>query len=131
MLILAPPSPGGVQIMWHKLDKGKTILAIGDRVIERQLSGRATVSVTSRGSTLTIGAAKTEDAGQYKCEVAVQNNPPELKHTVSIRAPPSVSSSTPNRVTVEKGQDVTLACKGLGSPPPAIKWTRVVSSILN
>jgi len=117
--------PGGVQIMWHKLDKGKTILAIGDRVIERQLSGRATVSVTSRGSTLTIGAAKTEDAGQYKCEVAVQNNPPELKHTVSIRAPPSVSSSTPNRVTVEKGQDVTLACKGAGSPQPAIKWTRV------
>ena len=41
------------------------------------------MTVTKKGSTLAIGAAKTEDAGQYKCEVAVQHNPPELKHTVS------------------------------------------------
>ena len=40
------------------------------------------MTVTEKGSTLAIGAAKTEDAGQYKCEVAVRN-PPELKHTVS------------------------------------------------
>ena len=92
---------------------------------------------------LAIGAAKTEDAGQYKvgnngqgvsikivtllfvqCEVAVQLNPPELKHTVSIRAPPSISSSSPASITVERGQDVTLSCTGM--PRPAIKWTRVV-----
>ena len=48
-----------------------------------QLNGRAFVTVTEKGSTLLIGAAKTEDAGQYKCEVTVEQSPPELKHTVS------------------------------------------------
>ena len=51
-------------------------------MIFTQLNGRAFVTVTEKGSTLAIGAAKTEDAGQYKCEVAMRN-PPELKHTVS------------------------------------------------
>ena len=64
----------------------------------------------------------------FQCEVAVQHNPPELQHTVSIRAPPSISSSSPASITVEKGQDVTLSCKGTGSPRPSIKWTRVVST---
>ena len=64
----------------------------------------------------------------FQCEVAVQHNPPELQHTVSIRAPPSISSSSPASITVEKGQDVTLSCKGSGSPRPSIKWTRVVST---
>lgn len=117
--------PAGVQIMWQKLDSKKTIIAIGSRVIDPGLTGRAFVTVTDKGSTLAIGAAKTEDAGQYKCEVAIQHNPPELQHTVSIRAPPSISSSSPASITVEKGQDVTLSCKGTGSPRPSIKWTRV------
>merc|ERR550519_3058589 len=55
----------------------------------------------------------------------VQQNPPELKHTVDIRAPPSISSHSPASIEVEKGQDVTLSCKGTGAPKPAIKWTRV------
>jgi len=117
--------PAGVQIMWQKLDSKKTIIAVGEMVIDPQLNGRAFVTVTEKGSTLAIGAAKTEDAGQYKCEVAVQQNPPELKHTVDIRAPPSISSHSPASIEVEKGQDVTLSCKGTGAPSPAIKWTRV------
>ena len=71
---------------------------------------------------------------------------------VDIRAPPSISSHSPASIEVEKGQvcneivkkmmmrtmtiiiemmltipyfqDVTLSCKGTGSPRPAIKWTR-------
>lgn len=117
--------PANVQIFWQKLNEKKTIIAIGSRVIDPQLTARAFVTVTDKGSTLAIGAANTDDAGQYKCEVAVQNNPPELKHTVSIRAPPSISSSSPPSITVEKGQDVTLSCKGKGMPEPSIKWTRV------
>jgi len=117
--------PAGVQIMWQKLDSKKTIIAVGETVIDPQLNGRAFVTVTKKGSTLAIGAAKTEDAGQYKCEVAVQHNPPELKHTVDIRAPPSIASHSPASIEVDKGQDVTLSCKGTGAPQPAIKWTRV------
>jgi len=122
---LVEKMPAGVQIMWQKMDEKKTIIAVGTRVIDPQLTGRAFVTVLEgKGSTLAIGAANTDDAGQYKCEVLIQNNPPDLKHTVSIRAPPSISSSSPSSITVEKGQDVTLSCKGKGMPEPSIKWTR-------
>jgi len=122
---LVEKMPAGVQIMWQKMDEKKTIIAVGTRVIDPQLAGRAFVTVLEgKGSTLAIGAANTDDAGQYKCEVLIQNNPPDLKHTVSIRAPPSISSFSPSSITVEKGQDVTLSCKGKGMPEPSIKWTR-------
>merc|ERR1712038_1397667 len=74
-------------------------------------------------------SAKAEDAGKYKCSVAVKNNPPEVKHAVHIRAPPSIDSSTPVLIQVKKGEDVTLNCKGSGSPKPTIKWSRVGKSM--
>ena len=46
---------------------------------------RATVNVDNTGSTLHIGIAKSEDAGKYKCSVAVQGDQPTLKHEVRIR----------------------------------------------
>ena len=113
--------PPGVQIMWQKLDSKKTIIAVGNQVIAPEMIGRAFVTVSSKGSTLAIGAAKSEDAGQYKCEVAVQKNPPEITHNVQIRAAPSISSDSPATISVDKGQDVTLSCKGSGSPRPSIR----------
>ena len=51
-------------------------------------SDRANVMVDDKGSVLTIGIAKNEDAGKYKCSVAVSTDDtknPVLKHDVSIR----------------------------------------------
>ena len=42
-----------------------------------------------------------------------------------ISAPPSIDSSTPALIQVKKGDDVTLNCKGSGSPKPSVKWSRV------
>eukprot|EP00092_Neocalanus_flemingeri_P054291 GFUD01063929.1.p1 GENE.GFUD01063929.1~~GFUD01063929.1.p1 ORF type:complete len:489 (+),score=123.56 GFUD01063929.1:223-1689(+) len=117
--------PGEISIIWSKEDAKKTIIAMGTMVLDQEFKDRATVVVDDKGSTLTIGIAKSEDAGQYKCSVAVKGNRPELKHTVRIRAPPSIESSTPSILEVKKGDDVTLDCKGSGSPKPTVKWSRV------
>ena len=76
---------GEISIIWSKEDEKKTIIAMGTRVLDQEYRDRATVMVDDKGSTLTIGIAKSEDAGQYKCSVAVKKNPPEIKHTVRIR----------------------------------------------
>jgi len=117
--------PGEISIIWSKEDAAQTIIAMGTMVLDQEYKDRATVTVDDKGSTLTIGIAKSEDAGQYKCSVAVENNPPEVKHTVRIRAPPSIESSTPSILSAMQGDDVTLNCKGSGSPKPTVKWSRV------
>jgi len=117
--------PGEISIIWSKEDAKKTIIAMGTMVLDQEYKERATVMVDDKGSTLTIGIAKSDDAGQYKCSVAVKGNRPEIKHTVRIRAPPSIESSTPSILEVKKGDDVTLNCKGSGSPTPIVKWSRV------
>jgi len=117
--------PGEISIIWSKEDSAKTIIAMGTMVLDQEYKDRASVEVNEKGSTLTIGIAKEEDAGQYKCSVAVKNNPPEVKHTVRIRAPPSIESSTPSILAARKGDDVTLNCKGSGSPKPKVKWSRI------
>ena len=63
----------------------KTLIAMNRMILEEEYKDRATVTVDNRGSTLTIGIAKAEDAGQYKCSVAVEGNRPEVIHTVRVR----------------------------------------------
>ena len=74
-----------VQIIWSKEDSQKTQIAIGTLVVAPEYVNRATVNVDNTGSTLHIGIAKSEDAGKYKCSVAVQGDQPTLKHEVRIR----------------------------------------------
>ena len=76
---------GTISIIWSKEDAKQTIIAMGTKVLNQEYKNRATVTVDDKGSTLTIGIAKSEDAGRYKCSVAVKTNPPEVKHTVRIK----------------------------------------------
>ena len=49
-----------------------------------QLIDRVFMTVTEKGSTLTIRSAKKEDSGQYMCQVPNgQLDPQKLIHTVS------------------------------------------------
>ena len=58
---------------------------MGTMVLDQEYKDRATVKVDEKGSTLTIGIAKAQDAGQYKCSVAVEEkSPPEITHIVRI-----------------------------------------------
>merc|ERR1712227_781145 len=88
--------PDTVSIIWSKEDP-YNIIAMGKHIMG-DYSDRANVMVDDKGSVLTIGIAKNEDAGKYKCSVAVSTDDtknPVLKHDVSIRdiinsrAPPS------------------------------------------
>ena len=58
---------------------------MGTLVIAPEYKDRATVLMDEQGSTLTIGIAKAEDRGLYKCSVAVRGDRPEIKHQVRIR----------------------------------------------
>jgi hypothetical protein len=109
----------GIPVMWYKDDISNTIVidknaVNGDKRIE--------VKVTDSGSTLLIGAATSEDAGKYICQIA-SNDKPEIKHSVIIHTPPSVTIKS-TVLDARKGDDITLACEGEGSPPPTVKWTR-------
>ena len=67
------------------MDQDRVIIVMGDRIIAPAYSKRANVTVSEKGSTLVIESAKEEDAGEYKCEVAIDgDNTPEIVHTVSI-----------------------------------------------
>ena len=54
-------------------------------MVAPEYKDRATVMMDDHGSTLTIGIAKAEDRGLYKCSVAVRGDQPEIKHQVRIR----------------------------------------------
>ena len=76
---------GSVQIIWSKEDAKSTQIAIGTTVVAREYMDRASVTVDESGSTLYIGIAKSEDAGKYKCSIAVRGEKPEQSHEVRIR----------------------------------------------
>ena len=47
----------------------------------------------------------------------------------SISAPPTIESSTPSLLEVSVGDDLTLNCKGKGSPKPTITWSRIGNNL--
>jgi hypothetical protein len=73
-------------ILWHKVDQDNTMIAMGSNIPLESYRARAAVEMTAKGSVLTIGAARPEDGGQYKCSLALPDQRlPEVKHTVTIR----------------------------------------------
>jgi hypothetical protein len=61
------------------------IIVMGERILVPAYAKRANVTVTESGSTLVITSAKAEDAGEYKCSVALDGDSrPEIVHIVSI-----------------------------------------------
>ena len=85
-----------MQIIWSKVDSHSTQIAIGKVIVAPEYMERASVTVDGKGSTLHIGIAKSEDAGKYKCSVAVRGEQPALTHEVRIRAL-STTSVTPTQ----------------------------------
>jgi hypothetical protein len=73
---------GGIPVMWYKDDISNQIV-----IDKNAVNGdtRIEVKVTDTGSTLLIGAATSEDAGKYICQIAT-NEKPEIKHNVIIHS---------------------------------------------
>jgi len=116
--------PGVLQILWTRVSVDRVIIAMGERIIAPAYAKRANVSVSEEGSTLVIVSAEEEDAGEYKCEVAIDgDNRPELVHTVTI-VPTIAKLDEPEVINAKPGDDVTLSCTAVGHPTPALSWTR-------
>ena len=71
------------------MDSHSTQIAIGKVIVAPEYMDRASVTVDGKGSTLHIGIAKSEDAGKYKCSVAVRGEQPALSHEVRFRVTPT------------------------------------------
>ena len=75
-----------LQILWTRVDQDRVIIVMGGRIIATDYAKRAHVTVTENGSNLEITNAQQEDAGKYKCEVAIDGNKrPNVVHNVSIQ----------------------------------------------
>jgi hypothetical protein len=62
------------------------MIAMGSSILPESYRARTAVDISAKGSVLTIGAARTEDGGQYKCSLALPDQrPQEIIHTVTIR----------------------------------------------
>lgn len=120
--------PKEISLIWKRPDTTKNqILAIGDYIQITEYQSRANVEITDKGSVLNIGVATVEDAGEYQCEIGVpgRESAGSVKHTVSIRVAPSITSHSETYIEAEKGQQVLMECTGKGLPEPTVKWTRV------
>lgn len=112
-----------VQVLWSRTDGSLSMISVG-KVLVADLGGRVNVSVTDRGSTLTIGKARTSDSGTYRCELALKTERPRVEHTVRVIDRARVSVEAAEVVTATAGDDVTLSCAAKGSPQPKLSWTR-------
>lgn len=122
--------PENFVVMWKKVEPGKSaedILAMGDTILKQD--SRFSVEINregdKKGSTLVIALAEDSDAGHYVCQLG-SNDKKELKHTITVRDPPSITKTPSNGLyEAHKGDDVTLSCVGSGKPKPTITWTRL------
>lgn len=128
-------------IMWRKADgEPNHYLVVGNMIMDKTQDHRMRVEITNdediktndgsvphKGSTLLIPTAKAEDEGQYVCIVPRSTGETrEIKHTVSIRDPPTITKEPSNGlVRVKKDDSVTMACYGQGRPKPTMKWHRL------
>ena len=101
--------PDALQILWSKVSPlPHMLVAMGKRV----LYDRAMVEHSETGSALLISSARLEDAGEYRCSIAVAgDDPPEIVHIVTVTEEEVISA--------KEGDDVSLSC-----PPPLLSWTR-------
>ncbi|XP_059095323.1 lachesin-like isoform X2 [Tigriopus californicus] len=121
--------PKNYVLFWKKVTEndGETLISVDTQIVDSS-STRESVEISydgaDRGSTLVINLAEDQDAGQYMC---VMGNAAKttIKHTVKIRAPPQITKQPANGLLLaQKGDTVTLSCKGQGKPEPKITWTR-------
>ncbi|KAK1155520.1 hemicentin-1-like [Acipenser oxyrinchus oxyrinchus] len=81
------------------------------------------VEEDARRGTLRIGGVQEMDAGEYSCVASSQAGTSSAMVVLNVGAPPEFSE-TPADVTVEVGQNVTLACSARGYPAPQVTWQR-------
>lgn len=110
---------GSFVLLWRR---GNSVLTAGDLKITRDK--RFSLVQTYD---LQITGVKTQDAGDYICQIGDQETRDQV-HTLEILVPPTIRAVPVNgQVTARKGSTVTLECKASGNPVPSIFWFKKVS----
>lgn len=109
---------GSFVLLWRR---GNSVLTAGSLMITRDKRFKLVESYD-----LQINGVKTQDAGDYICQIGDQETRDQV-HTLEILVPPSIRAVPQNgQVTARKGSTVTLECKASGNPVPSIYWFKKV-----
>uniref|UniRef100_A0A8D8LHE8 Lachesin n=1 Tax=Cacopsylla melanoneura TaxID=428564 RepID=A0A8D8LHE8_9HEMI len=112
---------GSYVLLWRR---GTAVLTASTLMVTRDSRFRLV-----DGYNLEISDVMPQDAGDYVCQLADQENRDQI-HTVEILVPPSIRTSPSNgQLTVRKGGTITLECKASGNPVPTIIWSKKESSL--
>ncbi|CAG7825968.1 unnamed protein product, partial [Allacma fusca] len=107
---------GPYVILWKR---GNAVLSAG----EMKITLDPRIQLVD-GFSLEIKKVRPQDGGDYICQLSTYT-PDEQVHTLEILVPPNVRSEPNNgHITITKGDNVNLQCRGSGNPVPTITWTR-------
>ncbi|XP_074659021.1 lachesin-like [Tubulanus polymorphus] len=114
----------GINIINYPVSNGKNKYEI---LLKRQ-SGRIKQYV------LVIRSVQQEDAGKYRCQIAVPNvvDSPFKDGSLVVQRSPMIDTSLSSMgpIYANEGSNITLKCFAEGIPNPEISWTRVNGDLL-
>ncbi|XP_069798458.1 hemicentin-1 [Narcine bancroftii] len=88
--------------------------------------------VSDDGSTLKIEAVQVLDSGRYTCEATNVAGKTEKNYNLNVWVPPNIQGSNElSKITVMKGNLISLICESSGIPPPSLMWKKNGSPLLN
>ncbi|XP_068204997.1 uncharacterized protein [Palaemon carinicauda] len=74
---------------------------------------------------LAIPNADQENEGTYDCITPYGT----ASISVNMFVPPSLGEPLPSEVKVREGDTIQIACKAVGTPPPAISWEKRIGTV--
>ncbi|XP_073942924.1 lachesin-like [Choristoneura fumiferana] len=116
------------KVAWLRVDT-QTILTIGPHVITK--NHRVGVA---RGDAqvwaLTLRDVRPADGGDYMCQINTEPMITQTHHLQVVVPPDIVDSGSSGEVMVREGENVSIHCAALGTPPPTITWRREDSGVM-
>lgn len=114
----------GFKVAWVRVDT-QTVLTMSEHVITKNHRIRVS-EPDSNVWRLEISDIRRTDAGHYMCQINTDPMQSQLAY-LDVMEPPSIlpaGMGTSHDQTVGEGEDVMLACKPEGHPPPRVNWRR-------